>query len=71
MCPWGAKSHDICRFLPILWFIHSTYVGNANCQVEFPNLDPLPNFCDMESWFVILNDSDVVIFVVLLSSLGI
>ena len=33
LCAWSTKSHDICRLLPILWFIYPTYFGNADCQV--------------------------------------
>lgn len=33
MCPWGAQSQNICRFLQILWFIYPSHSGYANCQV--------------------------------------
>lgn len=38
-CSRGAKSHDICRFLSVLWFIYSAHAGNANCQVGLPFLN--------------------------------
>ena len=44
LCAWGAESHDICRFLSVLWFIRSTYVRNENCQVHIKN----PNALNMK-----------------------
>jgi hypothetical protein len=31
---WSAELHDICRFLPVLCFIHSSYLRDADCQVR-------------------------------------
>lgn len=35
LCSWGAKSHDLCRLLPVLCCIHSAYSGDAYCQVHY------------------------------------
>ncbi|MCL7025957.1 hypothetical protein MKW94_006084, partial [Papaver nudicaule] len=34
LCTSSTKSHDLCRFLSILWFIHSTYTRDANNQLK-------------------------------------
>lgn len=31
---WGAQPYDICRFLPILWLLHSAHTGDANSEVR-------------------------------------
>lgn len=35
LCALCSESHDVCGLLSVLWFIYSTYVGNANCQVLY------------------------------------
>lgn len=31
VCCWSAESHDLCGFLPVLWFLHSAYPRDAHC----------------------------------------
>ncbi|KAL6572333.1 hypothetical protein OROMI_013291 [Orobanche minor] len=33
-CTLGAQSHDICRFLSVLWFLYPSLVGNAIVRTE-------------------------------------